>query len=134
MVGSIVVVPRHLTDTKINTVTVAQATDAGAFLVHDVCLREKTTTATACPTNDGTGTTVVGVQLTMATAKFFSQVWSTQQGTVPKFTNVETASEMSVVGDCNSTATMAKCALYGKTFGSAAAAGELNDFWVTRSG
>merc|ERR1712054_714003 len=39
---------------------------------------------------------------------------------------------MSVTGDCNSTETMANCHLFGSTFGSVAAAGALNDFYVTR--
>jgi hypothetical protein len=126
----IAVVPREATATKIHSVSTAEATDAGAFLQHEVCLRDKTTTATTCPT--GTATPAVGVQLPMSTARFFQQIWSVSNGDNTTHTNVELASEMSVSGDCNSTATMANCHLFGKTFGSAAAAGALNDFYVTR--
>lgn len=98
---------------------------------HDVCLREKTTTATTCPT--GTDTPVAGVQVPMTTAKFFQQLWTVANGDEAVFDTVELASELSIVGDCNSTTTMANCHLFNKTFGTAAAAGALNDFYVTRS-
>jgi hypothetical protein len=130
MSSTIVVVPREATATKIHSVSVAEATDDSAFLQHDVCLREKTTTGTACPT--GTATPVAGVQVPMNTAKFFQQIWSVSNGDTAKFDNVELASEIAVEGDCNSTATMANCHLYNKTFGTAAAAGALNEFYVTR--
>jgi hypothetical protein len=131
MSSTIVVVPREATATKINTVTKTQATDTGAFLEHDVCLREKTTTDTTCPT--GGATPVVGIQLPDSTAKFFSQLWTVANGDTTTFTKVQLASELSVVGDCNSTTTMKNCHLFGKTYGTAGAAGALNDFYVTRS-
>lgn len=96
---------------------------------HDVCLREKTTSAT-CPT--GTATPVAGVQVPMSTAKFFQQIWTSTNYDTTKHDTIELASQMAVNGDCNTTATMANCALYGKVFGSAAAAGALDDFHVSR--
>jgi len=109
MSSTIVVVPREATATKLHLVTKAQATDAGAFLEHDVCLREKTTTVATCP--EGSATPKVGVQIPMNTAKFFSQLWSVSNGDKVKFDTVELASELSVVGDCNTTASMANCVL-----------------------
>jgi hypothetical protein len=103
-------------------------------LKHDVCLREKTTTAATCPT--GAATPVAGVQVPMNTAKFFQQIWSVAAPTPgksdPAYDSNELAAELAVSGDCNSTASMKDCHLFGKTFGSTAAAGALNDFYVTR--
>lgn len=72
----------------------------------------------------------------MNTAKFFQQIWSTAAPAAgksdPAYDTNELAAELAVSGDCNSTTSMANCQLFGKTFGSAAAAGALNDFYVTR--
>lgn len=96
---------------------------------HDVCLRDKATGAT-CST--GTATPAAGVQVPMNTAKFFQQIWTASNGDTTKHDTIELASQMAVNGDCNTTASMANCSLMGKDFGSAAAAGALNDFHVTR--
>lgn len=68
----------------------------------------------------------------MSTAKFFQQIWTSTNYDTTKHDTIELASQMAVNGDCNTTATMANCALYGKVFGSAAAAGALDDFHVSR--
>ena len=124
MSSTVVVVPREATATKLHSVTTANATDSGAFLKHDVCLRTKSTAGTACPTGTAPA---VGVQVPMSNAKFFTQVWTVANGDKATHDTVEWAQEWTVAGDCNSTATMKNCNLFNKTFGTSAAAGAMND-------
>jgi len=68
----------------------------------------------------------------MSNAKFFNQVWTVANSDKTDFDKVEFAQEWAVLGDCNSTATIANCSLYNKTFGTSATAGAMKKFYVTR--
>jgi hypothetical protein len=104
-------------------------------LKHNVCLREKSGTATACSLGPAATPTVpqTGIQIPNTNARFFHQVWSVTNNDKAAFDNVEWAQEWSIVGDCNSTTTMPNCQMYNKTFGTPAAAGAQNNFYVTRN-
>lgn len=96
---------------------------------HDVCLRQKTT-GTVCSTG---ATPVTAITVPETDAKFFQQVWTVSNTDKADYDTVEWAQEWSVVGDCNATTNITKCNMFNKTFGQNAAAGSLNEFYVTRS-
>jgi len=64
----------------------------------------------------------------MSNAKFFHQVWTVTNSDKAAYDTNEWAQEWSVEGDCNSTTTIANCHMFGKTFGTAAAAGSSNEW------
>lgn len=73
-VSFISIVPRHATALKIHSITQANTQNSSNFVEHDLCLREKTTAATTCPTGP---TPIAGVQIVAADAKFFMQIATT---------------------------------------------------------
>lgn len=74
--STVIVVPRHATDVQITKVPASDANVASTFLLHDVCLIDKTS-GTTCPVASAPSP---AVHLSDAQAKFFMQVWTTVTG------------------------------------------------------
>lgn len=95
---SVAVAPRGAS----KTIAKVQATDA-LLLEHDVCFKEKTTTATACPTP--------AEPLAATSAKFFNQILSQANNALNTnaFDNVQFDQTIGLIGLCNSATLVAGC-------------------------
>lgn len=78
------------------------------MLKHTVCMREKTTSATICPSaTPSTGP----VTIPFNEAKFFNQITTVVTNT-NDYDKIELDQELKVEGDCNTSTSKANCNLF----------------------
>lgn len=132
-VAMVSIVPRHATALKLQTVTQANAQDSSNFLVHDLCMREKTTAVTVATCPAGNATPAVGVQVLEANAKFFLQIATTAtNNSTAAYTLNKLGQEWNVNNECTATTLLPKCTQTFGTFGAtASAAADQTNMWVT---